>query len=102
MYLIWASSFKKIGSSFLRETLKTGLLFNHSVVPDSFTAPWTVTRQAPVSTGFPRQECQSGWPFLPPGDIPDPGIKPTSPALAGRFFTTEQLGKPKKAGLLDP
>ena len=36
-------------------------------------------------------------PFLPPGDLPDPGIKPeslVSPALAGRFFTTEPLGKP--------
>ena len=32
--------------------------------------------------------------FLPPGDIPDPGIEPVSPALAGRFFTTEPPGKP--------
>ena len=81
---------------------KTGLSsFNHSVVPASFTAPWTVTCQAPLSMGFPRQEYWSGWPFPPPGDLPNPGTKPTSPALAGGFFTTEQLGKPKKAGLLD-
>ena len=40
--------------------------------------------------GFPRQEYWSGLPFPPPGDLPDPGIKPASfvsPALAGRFFT---------------
>ena len=44
--------------------------------------------------GFPRQECWSGLPFPSPGDLPNPGIKPTSPALAGRFFTTESPGKP--------
>ena len=40
---------------------------------------------------FSRQEYLSGVPFPPPGDLPDPGIKPTSlmsPALASRFFTT--------------
>ena len=47
-----------------------------------------VERQAPLSMGFPRQECWSGWPFLSPGDLPNPGIKPRSPALqAGRFLT---------------
>ena len=47
--------------------------------------------------GFPRQEYWSGLPFPPPGDLPDPGIKPstlTSPALAGRFFTTEPPEEP--------
>ena len=38
----------------------------------------------------------SGLPFPPPGDLPDPGMEPTSPALAGGFFTTEPLGKPYK------
>ena len=45
-------------------------------MPDSFTAPWTVTCQAPVSMGFPRQEYWSGWPFPSPGDLPNPGIEP--------------------------
>ena len=45
--------------------------------------------KAPLSTGFPRQEYWSGLPLPPPGDLPDPGIEPMSPALAGRFFTTE-------------
>ena len=47
--------------------------------------------------GFPRQEYWSGLPFPSPGDLPDPGIKPTSPALAGRFFITESPGKPHKS-----
>ena len=41
-------------------------------------ALWTVTRQAPLSMGFSRQEYQSGLPRLPPGDLPDPGIEPMS------------------------
>ena len=42
--------------------------------------------------GFPRQEYWSGVPFPSPGDLPDPGIEPTSPALAGGFLTTELPG----------
>ena len=43
---------------------------------------------------FPRQEYWSGLPFPPPGDLPNPGIEPRSPVLAGGFFTTEPPGKP--------
>ena len=53
--------------------------------------------QAPLSLGFSRQEYWSRLPIPPPGDLSDPGIKPTSPvapALAGRYLTTEPLGKP--------
>ena len=56
-----------------------------------FANPWSVARQAPLSMGFSKQEYWSGLPCPPPGDLPDPGIKPRSfmsPALAGRFFTT--------------
>ena len=62
---------------------------------DSFAAPWTVARQAPLSMGFSRQECWSGLPFPFPGDLPDRGIQPTCPALAGGFFATEPPGKPQ-------
>ena len=55
--------------------------------------PWTVVYQAPLSMEFSRQECWSEWPFTSPGDLPDPGIEPATPALAGRFFTTEPPGK---------
>ena len=50
--------------------------------------PWTVAHQAPLSMGFPREEYLSGLPFPSPGDHPNPGIDPASPALAGGFFTT--------------
>ena len=56
--------------------------------------PWTVARQAPKSMGFPRQEYWSELPFPSPGDLPDPGMEPTSPALAGGFFNLESQGKP--------
>ncbi|XP_055406656.1 arfaptin-1 isoform X11 [Bubalus kerabau] len=52
----------------------------HSVMSDSAT-PWTVTLQAAQSMGFSRQEYWSGLPFLSPGDLPDPGMKPRSPVL---------------------
>ena len=63
-------------------------------MPNSFATPWTVTCQAPLSMGFPRQEYWSGLPLPSPGDLPDPGIEPKSPALAGGFFTSEPPGKP--------
>ena len=44
-----------------------------------FATLWTVTHQAPLAMGFPRQEYWSGLPFPPPGDLPNPGIEPTSP-----------------------
>ena len=53
--------------------------------------PGDYTRQAPLSIGFSRHEYWSGLPSPPPGDLPDPEIKPMSlmsPALAGEFFTT--------------
>ena len=70
------------------------LLFSHSVMPDSFVTPWTVVHQAPLSMGFPRQEHRIGLPFPSPGDLPNLGIEPASPALAGTFFTTKPPGKP--------
>ena len=56
---------------------------SHSVVSDSFVTPWTAAHQAPLSMGFSRQEQWSGLPFPSPGDLPDPGIRPSSLALAG-------------------
>ena len=59
-----------------------------------FMTPWTVALQSPLPMGFSRQEYWSELPFPPPGDLPDPGIEPASPALAGGLFTTEPPGKP--------
>ena len=55
-------------------------------------APWTVAHQAPLSLEFSRQEHWSGLPFPTPWYLPNPGIEPESPALAGRFFTTVPSG----------
>ena len=48
-----------------------------------FVTSWTAAQEAPLSMGFPRQEYWSGLPFLPPEDLPNPGIEPMSAALAG-------------------
>ena len=60
---------------------------------DSSETPWLVAHKALLSTGFSRQEHWSGLPFPSLGDLPHPGIKLKSPALAGRFFTTDPPGK---------
>ena len=59
-----------------------------------FATPWTIAHQAPLSMGFSRQEYWSGLPCPPPGDLPDPGIEPMSPALQVDSLPTEPPGKP--------
>ena len=54
--------------------------------------PWTVAHQAPLSMGFFRQEYWSGLPFLSPGDLPNPRIKPRSPALQAVSLLFEPPG----------
>ena len=58
---------------------------------DSFVSPWTVAQQVPLSMEFSWQENWSGLPFPSPGDLPNTGIEPLSPALAGRFLTRRNL-----------
>ena len=65
---------------------------------NTFATPWTVACWAPLFVGFPRQEYWSGLPFPSPGDLPDPGIEPVSPALASGFFTTEPPGNSMDGG----
>ena len=60
-----------------------------------FATLWAVACQAPLSMGFLRQEYWSGLPFPSPGDLPDPGIKPGSPAFQADALTSEPPGKPK-------
>ena len=59
-----------------------------------FVTPWTVARQARLSMEFSRQEYWSGLPFPAPGDLPDPGTEPRSPALLVDSLPTEPPGKP--------
>ena len=62
---------------------------------------WTVACQAPLYVGFSKEECWSGLPCPPPGDLPNPRIKPVSlmsPSLAGRFLNHQHhLGLESKA-----
>ena len=60
-----------------------------------FVTPRTRAHKAPMSMGFSRQEYWSGLPFIPSGDLPDPGIELESPALADGFLTAEPTGKPE-------
>ena len=59
-----------------------------------FATLWTIAYQAPPSMGFSRQEYWSGLPFPSPGDLPDPGVEPRSPALEADALTSEPPGKP--------
>ena len=56
--------------------------------------PWTTAHQAPLSTGFSRQEYWSGLPFPSPGDLPDPRIEPESPALQADALLSAPQGSP--------
>ena len=70
-------------------------MFIPKVVSDSFATPWTTVGLAPQPMEFPRQEYWSGLPFPSPGDLPNPGIRPTSlvSCPAGGFFTTDPSNK---------
>ena len=59
-----------------------------------FATPWTTAYQAPLSIGFSRQEFWGGLPFPSPGDLPDPGIEPESPASQADSLPSELPGKP--------
>ena len=59
-----------------------------------FVTPWAVAHQAPLSMDFYRQEYWSGYPFPSPGDLPNPGIEPRSPALLVDFLLSDPTGKP--------
>ena len=62
-------------------------------------ALWTVAHQTPPSMGFSRQEYWSGLPFPSPGDLPDAGIEPGSPALEADALISEPPGKPPREAI---
>ena len=62
-----------------------------------FAIPWTVAYQAPPHMGFSRQEYWSGLPFPSPGELPDPGIEPGSPALQADALHSESPGRQKQS-----
>ena len=63
---------------------------SHLVMSNSLRPPWIVARQALLSMGFSRQESWSGLPFPSPGNLPDPGIEPGSPASQEDSLPSEQ------------
>ena len=83
-------------SSLLKESLVCACVRCFSPVRLSVT-PWTVDLQAPLSMGFSRQEYWSGLPCPPPGDLPNPGIKPRSPAFQADSLPSVPPGKAKES-----
>ena len=77
------------------ETIRT-LLIGYEVKSLShvrlFTTLWSIAHIAPLSMGFSRQEYWSGLPFYSPGDLPNPGIEPRSPALQADALTSQPPG----------
>ena len=65
---------------------------SHSVVSNSFETPWTITHQVPLSMGFSRQEYWSGLPCPPPGELPNPGIKPGFPTFQAILYHLSYQG----------
>ena len=61
----------------------------------TLVSPWTIALLAPLSMGFSKQEYWSGFSFPSPGDLPNPGIEPRSPALQADSLLTELQGKPQ-------
>ena len=74
----------------------TGIVSGGGLVTKScptLVTPWTVALQAPLSMRFSRQEYWTELPFPSPGDLPNPGIKPGSPAFQADSLLTELQGK---------
>ena len=65
-----------------------------------FVTSRIATRQAPLSMGFSLQEYWSGWPFPPPGDLLNPGIKPTSPILQAESWATRETAAPFSTNII--
>ena len=65
-----------------------------------FATPWTIAYQDPQAMGFFKQEYWSGWPFAFPGDLPNPGIEPGSPALQAEALPSNPPRKPWKLDVI--
>ena len=97
--LEWVAMPSSRGSSWTRDRTHVSHLLHWQMggglVPKScptLGTPWTVARQVLPSMGFSRQENWSGLPFPSPGDLPDPGIEPESPAWQAYSLLLRHLG----------
>ena len=96
-----SSFISSLGESMAPALSQHVCLMSHFSRVQLFVTPWTVPRQAPLSMVFSRQEYWSWLPCPSPGDLPDPRVEPashSSPASAGRFFTTSAIWRPQVAG----
>ena len=93
---IWGLSYHKKGSD---PNIFWGTEAPNLSCVQLFVTPWTLTCQAPLSMEFSRSEYYSGQPFPSPGHLPNPGIKPRSPALQVDSLYSESPGKPKNTGV---
>ena len=78
------------------ETQERSIYYGGGLVAKScliLATPWSVPCQPPLTMGFSRQEYWSGLPFPPPGDLPNPGIKPGFPTLQADSLSPEVQGK---------
>ena len=91
--LEYNSSFQKEGNAISRMNFEGVVRLCMFSRGQLFATPWAVDCLAPLSMGFSRQEYCSGLPFPHPGELPDPGAKPASPALEADFSTAEPSGK---------
>ena len=82
-----------LGFSFLFVVLSALIVFQLLSRVWHSETPWTAAHQTPLSMGFPRQEYWSGLPCPSPGDLPNPGVEPRSPALQADSFNAEPSGK---------
>ena len=78
-----------ISESFLSHTSFMHISLFEWVSDVTQLTPWTIAYKAPLTMGFSRQEYWSGLPFPSPGDLPDPGIEPGSPALQADTLPSE-------------
>ena len=96
-HLLNATMFQELCYSFILSQLIFTMVVVYSLSRVClFVTPWTIALQAPLSMGFPRQEYWSSLPFPSPGDLPDPGIEPRSPALQADSLPTELTEKPHR------
>ena len=94
---VWNPSFHLMSLSISPES--SACVLSHLGCVQLFATPWTVAQKAPLSMEFSRQEFWSGLPFLPLGDLPDPGLEPESltiPALAGNSCVSLPPAPPGK------
>ena len=96
MFTAWLCGCLLLHLCWTRARVLSCMVVPSSLCPVDYSSPGSSVR------GILRQECWSGLPFPPPGDLPDPRIEPASPVLQVDSFTIESLGKPFETCIWQP